>query len=118
MTIHIGLLRAINLAGLNKVGMADLRALLVELGLKDGQTLLQSGNVVFRNDRGTGAQLERRLEDGAKKRLGIETDFFVRTAADLKTIIAGNPFPDEAKNDPGHLLVFFLKDAPDHERAA
>jgi uncharacterized protein (DUF1697 family) len=34
MTIHIGLLRAINLPGHNKVSMADLRGLLAELGLQ------------------------------------------------------------------------------------
>ena len=44
---HIALLRAINLAGVNKVGMADLRDLLASLGFPDAQTLLNSGNIVF-----------------------------------------------------------------------
>ena len=44
---HVALLRAVNLAGHNKIGMADLKALLVGLGFEDAQTLLQSGNVVF-----------------------------------------------------------------------
>ncbi len=116
MTIHIGLLRAINLPGHNKVSMADLRGLLAELGLEDGKSLLQSGNLVFRSDAGTSTQLERLLEDAAQKRLGLETDFFVRTAADWKAVIAGNPFPEEAQRDPGHLLVMFLKTAPDREQ--
>lgn len=115
MTIHIGLLRAINLPGHNKVNMADLRGLLAELGLEDGKSLLQSGNLVFRSDAGTSTQLERLLEDAAQKRLGLETDFFVRTAADWKAVIAGNPFPEEAQRDPSHLLVMFLKKAPDRE---
>ena len=115
MTIHIGLLRAINLPGHNKVSMADLRGLLAELGLEDGKSLLQSGNLVFRSDAGTSTQLERLLEDAAQKRLGLETDFFVRTAADWKAVIAGNPFPEEAQRDPSHLLVMFLKKAPDRE---
>ena len=115
MTIHIGLLRAINLPGHNKVNMADLRGLLDELGLEDGKSLLQSGNLVFRSDAGTSTQLERLLEDAAQKRLGLETDFFVRTAADWKAVIAGNPFPEEAQRDPSHLLVMFLKKAPDRE---
>lgn len=116
MTIHIGLLRAINLPGHNKVSMADLRGLLAELGLEDGKSLLQSGNLVFRSHAGTTTQLERRLEDAAQKRLGLETDFFVRTAADWKAVIAGNPFREEAQRDPGHLLVIFLKKAPDREQ--
>jgi uncharacterized protein (DUF1697 family) len=27
-------------------------------------------------------------------------------------VVAGNPFPDEAERDPGHLVVMFLKTAP------
>src|SRR5262245_35172773 len=46
MTTHIGLLRAVNLPGHNKVGMPDLCRMLSELGLKDARSLLQSGNVV------------------------------------------------------------------------
>jgi uncharacterized protein (DUF1697 family) len=115
MAIHIGLLRAINLPGHNKVNMADLRGLLAELGLEDGKSLLQSGNLVFRSDAGTSTQLEQLLENAAQKRLGLETDFIVRTAADWEAVIAGNPFPEEAQRDPSHLVVMFLKKAPDRE---
>ncbi|MGH9867661.1 MAG: DUF1697 domain-containing protein [Candidatus Polarisedimenticolia bacterium] len=112
MTAHIGLLRAVNVAGSNMVGMAELRDLLAALGLSDVQSLLQSGNVVFRSDAGTPARLEKLLEDAAAKQLGLQTDFFVRTAAEWKKVIAGNPFPGEAVRDPGHLLVLFTKEAP------
>ena len=37
---HIALLRAVNLGAHNKIGMADLKALLVGLGFADAQTLL------------------------------------------------------------------------------
>ena len=116
---HIGLLRAVNLPGHNKVGMKELCGLLAELGLQDGRSLLQSGNLVFRVARGrTSAHLELALEDAARARLGLQTDFFVRTAADWKAMMAGNPFPDEARRDPSHLLVMFLKSAPDRDRVA
>jgi uncharacterized protein (DUF1697 family) len=113
MTTHIGLLRAINLAGYNKVSMTDLRELLAGLGMQDVRTLLQSGNAVFRSTVQAAAKLERVLEEGAAKRLGLETDFFVRSAAEWDVIIADNPFPAEAKRDPSHLIVGFLKAAPD-----
>lgn len=118
MPIHVGLLRAVNLAGLNKVAMSDLRDLLTKLGMQDARTLLQSGNVVFRSDVVSTTQLETLLQDAAVKRLGFETDFFVRTAKDMKAIIAGNPFREAAKRDPGHLLVVFLKQAPDRAAVA
>ena len=117
MATHIGLLRAVNLPGHNKVGMKELCGLLPELGLEDGRSLLQSGNLVFRTGGGrTSARLERALEDAARARLGLETDFFVRTAADWTAMMAANPFPDEARRDPSHLLVMFLKAAPDRDR--
>ena len=110
--IYIALLRAINLAGRAPVSMSDLRDFFTGLGFADVRTLLQSGNVVFRG-RGRAYQpLERTLEIEAPKHLGLETDFFVRTAADWQGIVAHNPFPDEAVRDPGHLLVMFLKRAP------
>ena len=80
MTVHIGLLRGVNVGGRTQVAMADLRAMMAELGLGEARTLLQSGNVVFRSSRRKGAALERALEVGASDRLGLRTDFFVRTA--------------------------------------
>ena len=113
MTVHIGLLRAVNLAGRNMVPMADLRKLLAGLGMQDVRSLLQSGNVVFRSAARSTAQLERLLENATAKRLGLETDFFVRTLREWRAVVAGNPFTEEARRDPGHLLVVCLKDAPE-----
>src|SRR5262245_54822948 len=112
MTTYIALLRAVNLPGHNKVSMGDLCRMLTDLGLKDGRSLLQSGNLVFGGDARSTAQLESLLEHSAMKELGLETDFFVRTAADWKTLIARNPFTKEAEDDPSHLLVMFLKKEP------
>jgi uncharacterized protein (DUF1697 family) len=118
MTRHVALLRAVNLPGHNKVGMADLRQLLGGLGFQDVQSLLQSGNLVFGSEGRTAAQLEALLESEAKARLGLETDFMVRTPSDWRAVIAGNPFPEEAERDPGHLVVMFLKDEPDRKDVA
>jgi len=118
MTLHVALLRAVNLPSHNKAGMAELRKLLAELGFEDVQSLLQSGNLVFRSESRTSGQLEGLLEAEAKKRLGLETDFFVRTASEWKTLVAGNPFPEEAERDPGHLIVMFLKAEPDAKDVA
>ena len=112
MTVHIALLRAINLGGRNRVAMADLRDFLSQLGFNEPRSLLQSGNLVFRSDTRSPAAVEHRLEAEAARRLGLETDFFVRSAAEWGTIVAGNPFPEEARRDPQRLLVMCLKDAP------
>jgi len=115
VTTHVALLRAINVAGHNKVRMAELRDLLADLGFANVQSLLQSGNLVFDSRAGTPARLESTLEQAARDRLQLETAFFVRTAKEWAEIVAGNPFPDEAKRDPGHLVVMSLKGAPDRE---
>jgi uncharacterized protein (DUF1697 family) len=112
VTVHIALLKGVNLPGHNKVAMTDLRELGLALGLFDVRTLLQSGNMVFRSQSRKTAALEAQLESEAAKRLGFRTDFFVRSAEQWEEIVARNPFPQEAKRDPGHLLVMCLKAAP------
>ena len=113
MTICFALLQGINVGGHQQVAMADLRDLLTQLGFGDARSLLQSGNLVFRSNTRGGATLERLLEAEAEKRLALQTDFFVRTAQEWKAIVAQNPFREEAERDPSHLVVMFLKDAPD-----
>jgi len=112
MNTYIALLRGINVGGHNQVAMADLRDLLTQLGFADVRSLLQSGNLIFGATRRTAAQLERLLETEAAKRLGLQTDFFIRTAKEWDSVVANNPFQKEAARDPGHLVVMFLKEAP------
>jgi len=85
--------------------MVDLRA----------QTILQSGNLVFDSDARSSAQLESLLKEAAEDRFGLKTELFVRTAKEWAATIVDNPFPDEAKSDPAHLVVVFLKGAPDRK---
>ena len=112
LSTHVALLRAVNVGGRGKVAMADLRAMLAELGFEAPRSLLQSGNLVFRSQP-TGAALEARLETQADARLGLATDFLVRTAAEWGDIVAANPYPAMAQDDPSHLLVMPLKAKPD-----
>ncbi len=112
MSSHAALIRAVNVGGRNAVAMSALRDLCARLGLDGAQSLLQSGNLVFRSRSRSAANLERVLEAGVEKHLGMRTAFFVRTAEEWRSLLAGNPFPEQARRDPGHLLVTFLKDAP------
>jgi uncharacterized protein (DUF1697 family) len=110
-TIHIALLRGVNVGGHRTVAMSDLRDLITDLGFSDARTLLQSGNLVFRGNGSGGAALEQLLETEAAKRLGLEADFLIRSAEEWKDVVARNPFPKEAERDPSHLVVMFLKSA-------
>src|SRR5688500_4652309 len=112
MPTYIGVLRAINLGPHNRIAMSDLRAMLEKIGMQEPRTLLLSGNVVFKSASGSIGTLERMLEAASTKHLGVTTEYFVRSAREWQAIIDANPFPEEAKRDPGHLLLMCLRDAP------
>src|SRR5437016_6086822 len=112
MPTYIGLLRAVNLPGHNRIGKSELSDLVAVAGMREPRTLLASGNVVFEGASRPTADIERALEQAAKKTLGLETDFFVRTVPEWKALIAANPFSREALTDPSHLLVVALKNVP------
>jgi uncharacterized protein (DUF1697 family) len=107
--LAVAVLRAVNVGGTGKIAMAELKALAADIGLGDPKTLLQSGNLVFETGTRSPAALEKLLEREVEARLGLKTDFMVRTGEELRQIIARNPFPAEAKSDPGRLHVYFLK---------
>ena len=109
MTTYVALLRGVNVGGNKMVSMAALRTALEKMGFADVRTLLQSGNVVFRSTARATATLEGTLERELEARLKCQADFHVRTAAELADVVARNPFPDDARVDPGHLLVMFFK---------
>jgi len=115
VALSVALLRAINVGGHGKVAMADLRAMLGDLGFAAPQSLLQTGNLVFGSDI-AGADLETLLEREAAERLGLATDFLVRSAAEWPAIVAANPFPAMARDDPSHLVVMLLKQPPEAAR--
>lgn len=111
MNARVGLWRAVNLAGHNKVSMADLRATLTRLGFMNPRTVLQSGNAVFGSSL-TPRVLEATLEAEGRAELSLDTAVLVRTAAEWEAIIDANPFVKEAQGDPSHLLVMCLKGRP------
>jgi uncharacterized protein (DUF1697 family) len=112
MTIHIALIRGINVGGHRAIAMSDLRDMLAGLGFDGARSLLQSGNLVFRCAAQTDVSLEGLLEIEAEKRIGLHADFFIRSAKEWREVVARNPFRKEAERDPSHLVVMFLKAAP------
>lgn len=106
MTRCVALLRAVNLGPHNKVSMANLREIAGELGFANAKTLLQSGNLVFEDPKSRKpAELERLLEKAVADKCGVTTEIFVRDAFEWAKIVDANPFTDEAKKDPGHLVI-------------
>jgi uncharacterized protein (DUF1697 family) len=57
MTVHVALLRAVNVGGRTHA-MADLKRMFESLGFAGARTILQGGNVVFQGAGVTGPALE------------------------------------------------------------
>ncbi len=92
--------------------MADLRALVTELGYADARTLLNSGNVVVTAVRTDSAEIAARLEEALPRRLGVASRVTVLTAAEIATTVGGNPWRDRVE-DPSRMLVAFLRNPED-----
>ena len=112
MTPVVTLLRGVNVGGHGKISMEDLRDICVSLKLRDPQTYIQSGNVVFGAAEPDLAKLADRLESAIEKRLAFRPKVILRSADDLRKIVALNPFARRAGFEPAKLAVFFLPDAP------
>jgi uncharacterized protein (DUF1697 family) len=117
MATHVALLRGINLAGKNKVAMADLREVVAGLGHADVSTYIQSGNVLFSAGPGdAGAPgLAAALSEAITAALGVRAPVVVVSRDELAALIAANPFPDEA--DPKRVHAVVLSGAPGAEAA-
>jgi uncharacterized protein (DUF1697 family) len=87
---HVALLRAVNLAGRNKVAMADLRQIAGSLGRTDVATYIQSGNVVFTTTETDTAQLAGALEREIARCPGVQPGVVVLSRHELAAVIAGN----------------------------
>jgi uncharacterized protein (DUF1697 family) len=112
MPVLIGLLRGVNVGGHNKLKMEVLREICVSLKCEAPQTLLQSGNVVFRTRRAKSSELCKLLEDAIEKKLGFRPGVLVRTIPEMRETVARNPFAKRSGIDPSKLVVAFLRAEP------
>jgi len=112
MNVFVALLRAVNVGGTGKFAMSDLKALCERIGLEKVRTYIQSGNVVFRCGRDAAAA-KALLAKALAARLNSPVGVQVRTSAELRRTLAGNPFPQAP---PNRVIVFFL-DAPPEKGA-
>jgi uncharacterized protein (DUF1697 family) len=103
---HVALLRGINLAGRNRVAMADLRAVAESLGHTDVATYIQSGNVVFTaGSRAGHAKLAAAFEAAIAASLDVAPRVVVVGADELAAIAEADPY--RAQADPKRVHIAF-----------
>jgi len=124
VTRRVVLLRGVNVGGANRLPMAALRASLERAGFTGVRTYLQSGNVVLDSDPfapprtgfgnagpNTYTALPNTVDDAVRALLnaefGLDIPVITRTLAELAEVIAHNPFPKQALENPKALQVTF-----------
>lgn len=108
MTTWALLLRAVNLGPRNKLAMADLRALLTDLGHGDARTFLNSGNATFTNRKRSAPALAKEIEKALEKELDLPVRACVRTVEEIAVAVDGVP-----QDLAGYVLVTTLFDRPE-----
>jgi len=108
MPVIVSLLRAMNVGGHAVIKMADLKSLYESLKFRDVQTYVQSGNVVFRADSTDLKALSKKIQSAIEKRFKVTPGVLLRTAKDLRDVVAANPFAKRSDVVPAKLLVYFL----------
>jgi uncharacterized protein (DUF1697 family) len=109
MSIHIALLRGINVSGHKPVKMDELRKSFETLGFKKVRTYVQSGNVVFESE-GAAAGLGGKIQERLRMDFGYEVPVLVRTAKEMEQAVRDNPLPKERGLDAERFHVTFLSD--------
>jgi uncharacterized protein (DUF1697 family) len=109
MPMFVALLRGVNVGKAKRVPMADLRALLADMGYTRVATLLNSGNIVFHAASGTAAKHATAIAANIATHLAVQVPVVVKSAKEFAAIIDANPMPADEAQHP-RLLVAFIQD--------
>lgn len=110
----IALLRGINVGGNKIIPMAKLKAIFESAGFKNVVTFIQSGNVLFDATATDVEALRTKVEKMLVDALGYDVPAIIRSANEMKKIVAKNPFADEHVEKKTKYYVMFLEKKPSH----
>lgn len=108
MTRYVALLRAVNVGGTGKLPMKTLVGICEALGFERVSTYIASGNVIL-SSRRKAHEVKTLLEKGLTSHAGKPVGVLVRTAAEMRSILAANPFQDAP---PNRTVAIFLDGVP------
>jgi uncharacterized protein (DUF1697 family) len=89
--IYVALLRGINVGGKNKVEMKKLKATFEGSGMGHVTTYINSGNVVFTDNRRKPSRIVSVLEEAIAADLGLEIKVLIRDFPAIKKVIKALP---------------------------
>ena len=109
---YVALLRAINVGG-HVVKMEALRKQFTRLGFVNVETFIASGNVLFDAPGAKPRELEERIAMELERVLGYPVATFVRSPADLASVVGHEPFAAGTFDFTQHALyIGFLTGRP------
>jgi uncharacterized protein (DUF1697 family) len=114
---YVAFLRAINVGG-HTVRMETLRRHFSDLGLRDVQTFIASGNVAFATRAIDSEALERKIERRLEQALGFEVATFIRTDGEVAAIAAYQAFAPALLSQARSVNVAFLAQFLDRDLQA
>jgi len=109
-SLHVALLRGINVTGKNLIRMEALREMCIDLKLSEVRTYIQSGNIIFASTQPRSA-LEAKIERGISSTFSLSIPAIIRSAHEWIRSLEACPFPAEAASDPSHLYLLTSKAA-------
>jgi uncharacterized protein (DUF1697 family) len=101
------------MAGHNLIKMTELAKLFIDQGFGDAKTYIQSGNVIFSNDREeSSSSLSEKLEKAILKKFNLPISVVTRKNSDLVKLIDSNPYLIEPDFDASRMAVMFINKTP------
>lgn len=105
---HLALLRGINVSGHNMIKMEALKTMLENIGFKNIETYVQSGNVFLETEDENAQSVGFTIKQEIYKQIGFDVPVIVISKADLEKCLATNPFFKEKDVDTKKLYVAFI----------
>jgi uncharacterized protein (DUF1697 family) len=95
--IYVALLRGINVGGKNKVDMRRLKTTFESAGMSEVTTYINSGNVVFQDNRRKAPTVAAVLEEAIEKEHGLAIKVLIRDLPGIRKVMKA--LPDKWTND-------------------
>jgi uncharacterized protein (DUF1697 family) len=115
MPTYVAMLRGINLGPHKRVKMEALRKSFESIGLKNVQTYIQSGNVIFKAEKSSVDALGKKIEKQITSDFGFSSLTILRSQEELGKIVKMNPFLKHPGVSPEKLHVIFLSESPEND---
>ncbi len=108
---YVALLRGIGPSNPNMHG-AKLKGVLEDLGFKNVQPIISSGNVVFESNSKDIAKLEKTIQEAWPKKLGFNSTTIIRSQEQLQALDDQDPYRGTKHSREAYQLVTFFKNPP------